>query len=191
MMVPEPIPARQSVENAVVRPAPTIERAKPSALQQILQGICVITLAIASYFGISRFLVQSVEVEGSSMFPTLQNSEHYLLNRWVLRFRDPKRADVVVIRDPSASCFAVKRVIGIGGDSVFLKNGKVYVNGQKLVEPYLEPGTPTFAYGQFRDQLICCGKDQYFLLGDNRMNSADSRTYGPVARENILGLIVR
>ena len=74
---------------------------------------------------------------------------------------------------------------------VFLKDGAVYVNGTKLNEPYLPYATPTYACGAVQEQLIMCGKDQYFLLGDNRMNSADSRVYGPVPRQNILGMIVR
>src|SRR5262249_20963302 len=105
--------------------------------------------------------------------------------------RSPQRTEVVVIRDPSANCFSVKRVIAVGGESVFLKDGSVFVNGQKLDEPYLPATTRTFPYGRCKNQLILCGKDQFFLLGDNRGNSADSRSYGPVPRQNILGLVVR
>jgi signal peptidase I len=85
----------------------------------------------------------------------------------------------------------VKRIIGVSGDSIYLKEGAVFINGRKLSEPYLPASTPTYPYGSSQEQFIICGKDQYFLLGDNRMNSADSRSYGPVARNRILGLIVR
>ena len=71
-----------------------------------------------------------------------------------------------------------------------MKDGRVYVNGCKLDEPYLAPGTPTFTDSKYRDQLILCGKDQFFVLGDNRLNSIDSRAYGPVPRRNILGPII-
>jgi len=180
------LPAKTSVDASGAKPKPGI-----NLLRQLLQCVVVACLGLASYYVISNYLVQSVKVVGSSMLPTLHDSDHYLLNRWVYHFRAPSRQDIVVIRDPSAKCYSVKRVIGIGGDSVILKDGAVYVNGTKLAEPYLPDGMPTFATGKVQEQLITCGKDQYFLLGDNRMNSADSRVYGPVPRQNILGMIVR
>src|SRR5262249_39293572 len=109
----------------------------------------------------------------------------------VYHFRQPKRTEVVVLRDPAGGCYAVKRVIGVEGDSVILRNGSVYLNGHKLSEPYLERDMPTFPNSISKEQMVFCGKDQFFVLGDNRMNSADSRTYGLVRRENILGLVVR
>ena len=146
---------------------------------------------MASYFVISHFLLQSVQVVGESMVPTLQDSQHYLLNRWLYLLRAPKRLDIVVIRDPLDNSYAVKRVIGLAGDSVFLTGGSVYINGVKLDEPYLSKGMPTFTYSRRAEQLVKCGHDQYFVLGDNRSNSVDSRTYGVVPREKILGAIVR
>jgi signal peptidase I len=125
------------------------------------------------------------------MTPTLCDSQRYLLNRWVYYVRAPHPTEVVVIRDPLEAGFAVKRIIGAPGDSVYLRDGNVYVNGRKLSEPYLPLGMPTFTYSRFNEQLFKCGKDQYFVLGDNRKNSTDSRTYGPVSRQNVLGLIVR
>ena len=148
-------------------------------------------LGVLSYLIVSHFFFQSVKVVGRSMVPTLRDSQQYLLNRWAYYVRDPQRADVVVIRDPTDNGYSVKRIIGVAGDSIYLKNGVVYVNGQKLKEPYLPANVPTYAFGKSQEQLIVCGKDQYFVLGDNRMNSADSRTYGPVSRRSILGLIVR
>src|SRR3954451_15126431 len=164
-------PESVAVEPVALPPVAVSRRRGASIALQLFQSLLVAGLAFACYFGISRYLVQSVTVVGNSMVPTLHNSEHYLLNRWVYHFRTPQRSDVVVIRDPSGSCFAVKRVVGVEGDSVYLKDGDVYLNGHKLSEKYLAPGTPTYALGQFKDQLILCGKDQYFLLGDNRMNS--------------------
>src|SRR2546421_3917361 len=161
-----------------------------SLLWPACQCAALLALAAASYFVISRFVLQSVKVVGMSMSPTLRDSEHYLLNRWVFKVRSPHRADIVVIRDPADSGFSVKRIVAVSGDSIFLKNGDVYLNGHKLSEPYLAADTPTFTNSKYRDEMIVCGKNQYFLLGDNRMNSADSRSYGPVSRGNILGLIV-
>jgi signal peptidase I len=163
----------------------------PTFLQQIYQCLSVAALAMASYFVISHFLLQSVQVVGQSMAPTLQDSQHYLLNRWLYLLRAPKRSDIVVIRDPIDNSYAVKRIIGTAGDSVYIKGGQVYVNGVKLTEPYLTKGMPTFTYSRSTEQLIKCGQDQYFVLGDNRGNSTDSRTYGVVQRDKILGVIVR
>ena len=161
-----------------------------SILRQCWQCLVVGTMAVASYFVISHFLLQSVKVVGRSMVPTLYDSEHYLLNRWIYYVRSPRQSDIVVLRDPSDNGYSVKRVIAAPGDSIYLKDGNVYVNGRKLQEAYLAPGTPTFTDSKYRDQLILCGKDQFFLLGDNRLNSIDSRCYGPVPRRNILGPIV-
>jgi signal peptidase I len=161
-----------------------------SVCRQIAQTLAIAALAAASYFVISHFLLQSVKVVGRSMVPTLHDSQHYLLNRWVYHFRQPKPTDVVVVRDPSDNGFSVKRIIAAPGDSVYLKDGNVYVNGCKLREGYLAPGTLTFIDAKAQDELVLCGKDQYFLLGDNRGNSIDSRAYGPVPRANILGPIV-
>ena len=159
-------------------------------LRQAFQCLALAILAASSYFIISQFLLQSVKVVGRSMVPTLSDSQHYLLNRWVYYFHSPRHSDIVVLRDPTDNGFSVKRVVATPGESVYLKDGNVYVNGCKLHEPYLVPGTPTFTDSNYRDQLILCGKGQFFLLGDNRQNSIDSRTYGPVPRKNILGPII-
>lgn len=154
------------------------------------QFLVVGVLAVASYFVISRCILQSVKVVGRSMVPTLCDSQHYLLNRWIYYLRPPGQSDIVVLRDPSDNGYSVKRVIAAPGDSIYLKGGAVYVNGRKLKETYLSPGTETYPDSKYRDQLILCGKGQFFVLGDNRKNSIDSRSYGPVPRQNILGPIV-
>ena len=162
-----------------------------SILRQSFQCLVLAILAAASYYLISHFLLQSVKVVGRSMVPTLCDSQSYLLNRWVYYFHAPQHSDVVVLRDPSDNGFSVKRVIATPGESLYIKDGNVYVNGCKLNESYLGPRTPTFTDSKYKDQLILCGKGQYYLLGDNRLNSIDSRAYGPVPRRNILGLLVQ
>jgi len=96
--------------------------------QQAYQCFCVAALALASYFLISHFVIQSVKIVGMSMFPTLADADHYLLNRWVYMVRPPHRTEEVVLRDPADHGFSVKRVIAVAGDSVLLKEGKVFVN---------------------------------------------------------------
>jgi signal peptidase I len=174
------------------QPAQTAAARKSTSLfQQVCQCVIVASLAMASYFGVSHYILESVQVVGVSMVPTLHDSEHYILNRWIYHFREPQRNDVIVLRDPVDHGFAVKRIIAAAGDSLCLKHGKVYVNGMKLSEPYLAPGMPTYPCFNLSEQLITCGKDQYFVMGDNRKNSADSRIYGLVPRQNILGMVVQ
>ncbi|HWQ90927.1 MAG TPA: signal peptidase I [Clostridia bacterium] len=157
--------------------------------RQIAQWLCVGLLALLSYWIISHFFLTTVSVVGVSMTPTLQDSERYLLNRWVFIFRAPRDSEVVVLRDPLDG-FSVKRVVAGPGATVYLKEGKVYVDGTQLQESYLAPGMPTFTQGKTREQLFRCEADQFFVLGDNRQNSVDSRAYGPISRQNILGLII-
>jgi signal peptidase I len=163
----------------------------PSLGKQVAQIIAVAVLAAASYLLVSHFLVQSVQVVGASMYPTLRDSDHYLLNRWAYHVHQPKRSDIVVAKDPTDGAFVVKRIIAMPGDSIMFKEGKVYVNGRQLKEPYVASGKATFLYSQVHEQMIVCGANQYFILGDNRDNSYDSRMYGPVHRENILGVVVQ
>jgi signal peptidase I len=96
----------------------------------------------------------------------------------------------VVISDPDDHGFSVKRVIATEGETVMLKSGKVYVNGKELNEPYLPAGSVTWGSTKTGDQFFNLGENEYFVLGDNRKVSIDSREYGPVPEENILGLIL-
>lgn len=137
----------------------------------------------------TRYIIQSVQVVGNSMYPTLKDSERYVLNRWAFRMRDPRPGDIVVLRDPTDNGYAIKRVVAKSGDSIYIKGGHLFVNGKELNEPYLKPGTPTYAGPESSEQWFICGENKYFVLGDNRNNSCDSRVYNAVPRENILGLV--
>jgi signal peptidase I len=158
-------------------------------LQKTAVLALVASLSVAAYLTVSHFFLKSVQVVGVSMVPTLAENNHYILNLWELHHRDPQRNDIVVIRDPGDHGLSVKRIIAVPGESVLFKEGKVYVDGKKLNEPYLAPDTLTFTYSQNKEQFITCGKDQYFVLGDNRLRSIDSRAYGAVSREGVLGLV--
>lgn len=161
-----------------------------SFVRQIFSCLVVAAVAYGAFQFITHYVLQSVQVIGASMAPTLHDSERYVLNRFVYHVRDPQPEEIVVIRDPSDNCYAVKRIIAKQGDTVFVKDGHLFLNGKLLHEPYLPPNTPTFAGPRYREQMWICGVNQYFVLGDNRNNSADSRVYGTVSRQNILGMVV-
>ena len=154
-------------------------------------GLVIAALAVASYLVISHYFLQTVEVQGVSMMPTLHNTDHYFLNRWTYHLHPPKRGDIVVLKDPTDGAIAVKRIIALPGETVHFKNGQVFVNERLLDESYLAPRTSTFTGLRAHEELVTCGKDRFFVMGDNRYQSFDSRIYGPVPRGNLLGLIIR
>ncbi len=170
--------------------AANLTHARWKALRKnIFFAALIAGLSYGSFQLITSYVMQSVHVVGLSMSPTLHDNESYVLNRWVYRVRDPKPSEIVVLRDPEDNCFAVKRIVAKQGDTVMVKKGHLFVNGKELQEPYLPEGTPTFPRPQYEEQMWICGVNQYFVLGDNRNNSADSRIYGAVSRQNILGMV--
>jgi signal peptidase I len=182
----DPQPAADSVCRC---PSPPTHAAP--LFQQFWQCLIIGALAVGSYFLISHYVLQSVEVSGASMVPTLHDSDRYLLNRLVYDFRAPHRGEIVVVKDPTDGAYCVKRVVGLPGESLYFKDGRLFVNGEELNEPYLRPGTMTFTPERVQQELVVCGKDRYYLLGDNRNNSFDSRFYGPISRANILGVVIK
>jgi len=173
-----------------ISPSRQKQRRRVSPVRSVFQFAALFVLAYGSYLALSHYVLQSVEVVGNSMTPTLQNAEHCLLNRWVYLVREPQASDIVVLRDPTDKSYAVKRIIASEGDTVYLKDGKVFVNDRLLKEPYLPAGTVTYSSPDKTEQRIVCGKGQYIVLGDNRNNSLDSRVYGTVPRQDILGVIM-
>jgi signal peptidase I len=144
-----------------------------------------ISAAIALIFVL--FLYQPVKVEGYSMMPRLENSERIFINKFAYRFENIERGDVVVFwypLDPAKSF--IKRVIAVGGDRVKIVDGVVYLNGEKLDEPYVV--TTYRDHANFPEIVV--PPHHYFVLGDHRNSSNDSRSWGCVGRRYIYGKAV-
>jgi signal peptidase I len=176
------------VEFAPLPVAPPKPPLWPRVYRQLWPWMCFVLCSIFSYYIVSRFVVTTVVVQGRSMTPTLVDGDRYLLHRWQLLFRKPHRGDLVVIRDAVRKDFVVKRIIAGPGERLQFKDGGVWVNGRLLREPYLSAGTHTFVSGGV-EPLILVGANRYFVMGDNREISEDSRIYGPVLRDQVLGFI--
>lgn len=157
-------------------------------LKQTCLLVWVAALSLLGYYLISHYVVTMVEVQGRSMAPTLQNGDRFFLNRLAYYFRPPTRGEMVVVRDPGHEDFAVKRIVGLPGETVTIRDGAVFVNGRQLAESYLVRGTKTVINGVNKEK-VHLAKDSYFLLGDNRDKSEDSRHYGPIQRNSIIGVI--
>lgn len=142
---------------------------------------------IAFCFFFIFFIYQPVKVEGGSMEPGLEDQERIVINKVVYRWENINRGDIIVFRyprDPRKSF--IKRVIGVGGDRVRISYGHVYLNGRRMEEDYVPP--------EFLDSRtypeVVVPEGSYFVLGDHRSMSNDSRDFGPVARSYIYGKAV-
>jgi len=147
-------------------------------------------MAAAVFLVIYIFLFRPFEVKGESMFPNFLNKEYVLTNLISLRFSDPKQGEVIVFKSPTdAEKDYIKRVIGVPGDTVEVRNGQIFVNGKLLDEsPYLETSVKTFGGAFLKEGVAVTVPDgQYFVMGDNRLYSSDSREWGFVTKEAIIG----
>jgi len=145
----------------------------------------VIALSLAVVIII--FFYQPVKVEGTSMTPLISDQERIFINKFVYRFEPIARGDVVVFWYPlDRSKSFIKRVVGLPGDTVEIREGRVYVNGTYLPEPYVPPESADF--GAMSATQIPAG--EYFVMGDHRTSSNDSRIFGPVPRKFIYGKAV-
>ena len=151
--------------------------------------VIVAALGALSYWLISHYVFQSVIVSGNSMKPTLLANNNCWLIHSAYWIHGPRRTDIVAVKDPEDGCLMVKRIIGLPGDCIYLNQGKVFVNGRPVKEAYLPEKTYTFATKKSGTEFLTIGNGQYFVLGDNRGNSCDSRTFGPASRDNILGKV--
>ncbi|HEY1482529.1 MAG TPA: signal peptidase I [Candidatus Acidoferrum sp.] len=144
-------------------------------------------IAIGLALVIIVFLYQPVKVEGTSMAPLLSDQERIFINKFVYRFEPIDRGDVVVFWYPlDHSKSFIKRVIGLPGETIEIRRGVVYVNGQTIPEPYVPPQYADVTdYGPTRVPSRC-----YFVMGDHRISSNDSRVFGPVDTQFIYGRAV-
>jgi signal peptidase I len=167
----------------------------------IADWVITIVVAVAAVLAIKAWVVNPYRIPSSSMEPTLHCAEpgdgceagfsdRVLANRFIYHFQEPERGDIVVFETPPEArsrCGAggtfVKRLIGLPGERVAERNGTVYIDGKPLDETYLNDGERDG--GAYPERTI--PRDHYFMLGDNRGQSCDSRVWGAVPRENIIG----
>jgi signal peptidase I len=175
---------QQDLKMPMDSPCPTIRPGRVIVLSVWLRDL-LISLAISCFIII--FLYQPVKVEGTSMMPSLEDQERIFVNKLVYRLEPIQRGDIVVFRyprDPSKSF--IKRVIGLAGDHIQIDAGRVYVNGHRLAEDYVPE-----IYEDLRSYPeIVVPADSYFVLGDHRSLSNDSRDFGPVNQSYIYGKAV-
>lgn len=162
-----------------------------SAFLDLIETVIIgFTLFLVVYL----FFAQPHQVNGQSMVPNFQNGEYLLTDKISYRFGEPKRGDVVVFHAPDSAncpegtgCDFIKRVIGLPGETIEIKDNAIYVNGTKLEEDYIPDTFPTQPGAFTQGRVVTMGPDEYFVSGDNRPYSSDSRAWGPLPRENIVG----
>lgn len=157
-----------------------------AGLFDFLQGIVVI---LAIMVMIYLFVMSPQEINGASMDPTFHNGEYILTNKIEYKFKKPSRGDVIIFKSPrNKDIDYIKRIIGEPGDRVALENGAFVINGMKLDEPYLPAGLYTSG-GSFLPEgaEIVVAEGRYFMAGDNRGHSSDSREFGPIPLEDFIG----
>lgn len=133
---------------------------------------------------ISHYVVQGIHVYGASMEPALYENDRIVVDKVTYRFRPPRRGEIVILHVWQYREDLLKRVVGLPGEEIAIHDGRVYVNGQPLNEPYLREPTP----GEVPPTRI--PPMHYFVLGDNRDASGDSRYFGPVPRSAIIGRVI-
>lgn len=175
---PENTPPEQTIQ-------PEVSTAQPakSLLREVLETI---GLALAIFL-VVRSIVMNYRVVGHSMVPTIQEGQFLLIDKLGYKmFERPQRGDIVVFHPPNmAGQIYIKRVIGLPGEVVELRDGRVYVNGKPLGEAWQTIPAPAARWGPAQ-----VGKDEVFVLGDNRPGSLDSRYFGMLTRDRIIGRAV-
>lgn len=159
------------------------------APRPLWKRVAEVVVMVAAAFGlamlIQAFVVKPYVVPTGSMIPTIQLNDRVLCDRITYRFRPPRVGDIVVFRNPMpGSIPLVKRVVAVGGQTVEMKNGYLYLDGVKQEEPYIDParrGTYT------SPEAIRVPEGKLWMMGDNRVESGDSRVFGPIPVSDVLG----
>ena len=155
------------------------KKRKKSMIRELLET--VISAGIIAFI-IITFIGQVTVVRGASMEPTLHDRERLIANKISYRFESPGRNEIIIFKPPiGIKRNYIKRIIGIPGDKIEIVDGKIYVNDQALEEPYVKHRS----YENIPPTIIPA--DSFFVLGDNRPNSSDSRYWGFVPRKNVVG----
>lgn len=147
------------------------------------------SLIVVVVIPIRLFVVSPFIVDGASMHPTFENLDYLVIDEFVYYFKAPERGDVIVFRYPvNRSVFYIKRIIGLPGETVSINHGSVTIttaDGEKLTlaEPYIVNEDATYT------KNISLNTEEYFVMGDNRPNSSDSRIFGPLPRKDIVGRV--
>ena len=149
------------------------ETVKKNYIKEFLPYFMIILVVVL----IKTFVVSPIRVNGASMDPTLNDKDIMLLDEISYRFSDIERFDIVVVKEEDE--YLIKRVIGLPGETVEYKNDKLYIDGKYVKEDFKHKETFDFS--------TTLGKDEYFIMGDNRTNSTDSRVFGPISRDKIMG----
>jgi len=164
------------------------KKIKKEYIELFLKVIIVISITV---FLVMRFIFVSIHIDGSSMEPTLKDGEYGVANRFVVSEETITRFDIVVI-EKTGEGKIVKRVIGLPNETIQYKKDMLFINGQRVLEPFLNQEyirihTMNYKFVFTTDfGPITLQNDEYFVLGDNRMNSKDSRGFGPLQIESIL-----
>ncbi len=156
----------------------------------LLDTLQTLLLAAAVFLVIYAFLFRPFQVSGESMYPTFYNQEYVLTDLIGLRFKDLQRGDIIVFKAPKdPDKDFIKRIIGATGDTISIQNGDVYLNNKKLnEEAYLDKSVKTYGEGFLKDGVsVVVPEEKYFVMGDNRSYSSDSREWGFLDKKEIIG----
>jgi signal peptidase I len=151
----------------------------------VLEFLIILLVSFVLVFGFVRpFVVEAFWIPSASMVPTLKYGDRVLVNKFIYRFTEPQRGDIIVFKSVEGDGQdLIKRVVGVPGDEIAVRGGTLFVNGEPQKEPYVNKKFPDRSF--YAPTTV--PKDHVFAMGDNRANSQDSRVFGPVPEQNIEG----